>query len=236
MGSWNEYKFEPNPDEKLGYVVGVTVGDGWTYVNKNWYRLGLKTSDKSFADYFAKVVKERLGARKEIIPHLNEGYWRVSVTRKNFVEWFQNLCLESMRKLLLDYKEFARGFLRGFYDSEGWCGLVNREKYGRKPRLFVYSCNKKRELLDLCKEVLLTHFGIRSQKLYLKRQYGGFSLPNSHYYLLKIEARKDVYGFLDEISFRGEKKRKPELLKYRDCPTRYAQDCLIGKLREGRWP
>jgi len=35
-------------------------------------------------------------------------------------------------------------------------------------------------------------------------------------------------------------RREAELLKisdceYRDCPKRYAVDCLIGKLRESRW-
>lgn len=36
-------------------------------------------------------------------------------------------------------------------------------------------------------------------------------------------------------------KRQADLLEIldcedKDCPKRYAVDCLIGKLREGRWP
>ena len=36
-------------------------------------------------------------------------------------------------------------------------------------------------------------------------------------------------------------KRQADLLKitgceHKDCPKRYAMDCLVGKLWEGRWP
>ena len=51
------------------------------------------------------------------------------------------------------------------------------------------------------------------------------------------------YATKRQVNVEGEivGKRQAELLKVteceeKDCVQRYAEECLIGKLREGRWP
>ncbi|MDT7877870.1 MAG: hypothetical protein RQ862_04870, partial [Candidatus Caldarchaeales archaeon] len=60
-----------NPSEELAYVIGVKVGDGYTYRRRRTIKgyndvwIGLKAKDKEFVEEFARCLAKVLG-RKQI--------------------------------------------------------------------------------------------------------------------------------------------------------------------------
>lgn len=58
----------------------------------------------------------------------------------------------------------------------------------------------------------------------------------------EVEVSSWCYATQRQVRVKGRivGKRQADLLEvtdceHKDCPKRYAVDCLIGKLREGRW-
>jgi len=59
----------------------------------------------------------------------------------------------------------------------------------------------------------------------------------------EIEVSCWCYATQKQVQVKGMivGKRQADLLKvadckHKDCPKRHSLDCLVGKLREGRWP
>jgi intein-encoded DNA endonuclease-like protein len=216
-------KFEPRFDEALGYVLGVVYGDGSVYVTrkydkkrKKFYPMWMVTIGAGYdlVKTFAETLTLVIGKSRPLPLYFDKSrnVWRITAYSKPFVSWVKSLTHNKLRDFLLDNRQFAKGFLRGFFDSEG--GPTIRQymtKYG-KPQIecTIQVYNTKKELLDLCKELLQKHFNIKTQKIfegYFPSQFGGCFLSK-----LIIGDRKQIAQYMKEVDFSIREKNQ----KWRD--------------------
>jgi intein-encoded DNA endonuclease-like protein len=116
------------PSEKLAYVIGVNVGDGYT--NYSDVRIGLKVKDREFATEFGRCLAKVLG-RGPIKPryiYINDvGLYAVEVHSQTLYELLKKpVDFNKLKKYIEHCKRCMAAFLRGFADSEG---SVNKRGY-----------------------------------------------------------------------------------------------------------
>jgi len=171
------------------------------------YIFQLKVKDKDFAEEFAKHLQSVTGKKPCVypvnsiskttknlvkIPYIFHGF-KVQLTSK---EWYHKIkpLIEDLSWIKKSDLEVKRGFLRGFFDSEG---SAYKRKYGIK----ILLSNKDLSLLTLCKE-LLQEFGIES---YLRRQEDIKGATSSK---LEFGKKEVVDLFFKQIGFTIKRKRK----------------------------
>jgi intein-encoded DNA endonuclease-like protein len=130
------------PSPTLAYVIGVLVGDGYTYNRKHNYFIYLDSVERTFCEEFAKALK-KLNLNPCLLKNKKKLVWRVVATSKIFYKWFNSLTIEKIKKLAMKY---PREFLKGFYESEG-CVLPDKN-----PPLVIVNTNK--EIIDIAKRCL----------------------------------------------------------------------------------
>jgi len=130
--------FEATPS--LAYVLGVLRGDGSIYLHKKGADIRLTTASRDFAESFYRALREI-----NLHPYMYKDrgkYYSVEASSKAFYNWYKELDLPAIEKLL-DTEDKKIAFLRGFYESEGWCG---------RDQVQIY--NTDRNLIDLVKRIL----------------------------------------------------------------------------------
>lgn len=188
--------FNPAFNESLGYILGVLKGDGWAGKDK-CYGICLTVKDCDFADAFTKALTDVYGGRKPLKPHKNsKGYYTISTRRKNLVNWVRSI---NPYELLIANKEMARGFLRGFFDSEGSCGCSS------KGQSYITASCKDMELVILCADLLDCRFGIECG-MWKDFAQSGYSRERIWMYGLCILKRCQS-KFLSEIGFSIKRKQ-----------------------------
>lgn len=160
----NIIKADLRPTPTLAYILGVMLGDGCSDHHRCYYRLRLKVTKKEFAEEFARNLK-KLGLRPSIgmekqSKHAfgNKSLWVTTAHSKRFYEWFSKLSLANIREILLMDIQNIRGFLKGFYESEGCCS---------KKKKYLNFSNTQMELILLVQEQLVNlgyYFHFRSVK------------------------------------------------------------------------
>jgi intein-encoded DNA endonuclease-like protein len=147
------------PSEELAYVIGVKVGDGYTYRRRrtikgyNDVKIGLKARDREFVEEFARCLAKVLG-RRQIRPRFRDdvGKYVVEAESKTLYELLKKpVDLERLKKYIEHCDRCVAAFIRGFADSEGG---VNKHGY-----IFIY--NTDLSLLAYVKD-LLRRFNIES--------------------------------------------------------------------------
>jgi len=172
-----EFGFNPSTNqEKLGYLIGVLLGDGYLI---NWkkerkiprrgiiqkYTFGLNTTDKDFAKEFLRVgenFSNIKGIVYETKPHIYKFGKRSGISKRQFCVNFNNKEFYEymIQKKNIDYllnnlqtfsKEFLIGLLRGLWDSEG--NLSIDKKYKKYHTLSFYNKNPKniQLFINVCK-------------------------------------------------------------------------------------
>jgi intein-encoded DNA endonuclease-like protein len=115
------------PSEELAYVIGVKVGDGYTYRRKhaikyyNNVKIGLKARDREFVEEFGRCLAKVLG-RREIRPRYrrSSGRYVVEVESKTLYELLKKPAdLERLKKYIEHCERCVAAFIRGFAHSEG---------------------------------------------------------------------------------------------------------------------
>jgi intein-encoded DNA endonuclease-like protein len=115
------------PSEELAYVIGVKVGDGYTYRRKhaikyyNHVWIGLKAKDKEFVEEFGRCLAKVLG-RRQIRPRFRDdvGKYVVEAESKTLYELLKKpVDLERLKKYIEHCDRCVAAFIRGFADSEG---------------------------------------------------------------------------------------------------------------------
>lgn len=145
---------EPNltPSKELAYVLGVLYGDGTVSrcrsVNKKLkktdyrYVIQLAVVDRKFAEEFL-IALTRIGLRPKMYilrrseEERKKGHrdrWLVVAQSKKFYNWFKELTLADLEKIVEGYEEH---FIRGFYESEGCL-----DKCFGKKRIRITNTNK----------------------------------------------------------------------------------------------
>jgi intein-encoded DNA endonuclease-like protein len=207
-------EFKPCFNQDLGYVVGTLKGDASCYetskfdkkVQKRYsmWMISLNAKDRDFVEAFGVALRSVLRRAKPIPVKFGKRtkQWALHAYGKHFVIWFKALTAMRLRKLLLTYKEFARGFIRGFFDSEG--GPTIRRyitKYGKPQvecQIQVY--NAPRTWLRQCYTALVHHFKIKPQKIFTYTQTTQWK-SNCILRRLTIGNRKYIASYMKEIGF-----------------------------------
>jgi intein-encoded DNA endonuclease-like protein len=115
------------PSEELAYVIGVKVGDGYTYRRRRTLRgyndvvVGLKAGNREFVEEFGRCLAKGLG-RKQIRPRFRDdvGKYVVEVRSRTLYELLKKpVDLERLKKYIEHCERCVAAFIRGFADSEG---------------------------------------------------------------------------------------------------------------------
>jgi intein-encoded DNA endonuclease-like protein len=115
------------PSEELAYVIGVKVGDGYTYrvrsVRKGYndVMIGLEARDREFVEEFGRCLAIVLGRKpiKSIYTN-NVAKYYVGVGSKTLYELLKKpLGLDRLKKYIERCERCVAAFIKGFADSEG---------------------------------------------------------------------------------------------------------------------
>lgn len=196
--------FFPCYDENLGYFIGAMLGDGNLCVCGRNHHLRLRVKDYDFAATFG-CVSEKIIGRPIKIGREGE-LFRVVVNRKRMFQWFKELVESHLNRVVLNNKEIARGFLRGFFDAEG--SVVSDSG-----RICVGVKNVKKPMLELCRLCFIKFFGIKPPPVNSYSIPVGSSLPGGRItkvpcliHTLRIHRQDDVWTFMNEVGFSIKRK------------------------------
>lgn len=195
------------PSEDLVYTLGVLKGDGHVGNYKTAkYAIILRCVSKAFDDSFVGAL-QRLGLHPytwlQPESKKRQSQFFTTARSKIFFNWYKELTLKQIEEMLCQDKNYARCFIRGFYESEGSLVLakyyyVNGERRERKtlPRT-ISMVNTDKELLLMVKR-LLERLGYKIGE-FRKGTDGLGSYRKNPFYRLKIWRKKEVARFLKEI-------------------------------------
>jgi intein-encoded DNA endonuclease-like protein len=110
------------PSEDLAYMIGVCLGDGYTYENSAGYIIRLQAKDKEFVEEFGRCLGNVL-RRKPIRPLKDaRRTYAVVATSKTLYELLKKpVDLKRIKKYVEHCKKCTAAFLRGLFDSDGRC-------------------------------------------------------------------------------------------------------------------
>jgi len=155
-------RFEPIPSFELGYVTGVALGDGTTSVSSDHnYAIKLQVNDREFAEEFARCLGVVLGRPPPNVRWWEARHaWRTQVSSLLLLKFLRQP-VEALQETIERTRESKIGFLRGFFDSEGW-----------SDQGYAYMCNGEYSKLALV-NTLLQSLGMYPAGPYLNRKAGG---------------------------------------------------------------
>jgi len=201
------------PSEELAYVIGVIAGDGYAIQKNrkkyNDFVMGVKVKDWEFAEMFAKCIGKILGRDPPKPRPVKDGVFVVEVSSRTLYELLKKpIDTDRIRQYIEHCIRCICAFLRGFFDSEGSIGSIDRNGEIR-----VYNSDKS--LLEYIKE-LLHRLGIKTTgpKLYSK---AGTPLKNpttgktyftrKHCYYLYVPAESRMM-FYELVGFTIKRKQQ----------------------------
>lgn len=223
---------------EFGYLYGVLFGDG--SLSKRAIHLHVK--DLDFLEYFKKNMKtltgytctktSKVAGKWMTYPSGHTGYTKpivqTSFCHTKFVDWLRNdLKNERWKSYAKQYPEFARGFLKGFFDSEGQVCYHKRKyryksKYEEKRTYKHYTPRDKfkyflclsgidKDLIDTVQEMLSDVLGIEKFTRHVDRR----SFRKHPLYVMRFgNYSEDFIKFYYEIGITIKRKRPPaEILK-----------------------
>jgi intein-encoded DNA endonuclease-like protein len=198
------------PSEDLGYVIGVRLGDGYTYEKSRSYVIGLKAKDKEFVEEFGRRLGNILG-RRPIRPWKDTKTYTVKAASKTLYELLRKpVDLKRIRKYVEHCKKCTAAFLRGLFDSEG---CVSKNGY-------IYLHNTNYELLVYAQR-LLRRFGIESTGPWPSTKKGTTKYirgkryktnEDCYYIYIRAESLPKFYRFIG-FTIRRKQKRLEEYLR-----------------------
>jgi len=172
---------------ELSYILGVLLGDAWTYRYKNNYFIGLDTKDYIFNKSFCNSIK-KIGLNPNLFK--KSVYWRTIASSKIFYFWFENLKFDEIEKIAL-YDPAA--FLRGVYESEG-CLSINHDKKTNKDYLILIIVSCEKNTIDLTKS-LIEKLGLHPRLNLRKPPY-----PKKPIWVLNLGKQKEIGTFLKIVN------------------------------------
>jgi intein-encoded DNA endonuclease-like protein len=161
--------FSAKKDITLGYVVGVVMGDGTisplVIKGHRYNRVRLSVRDREFAEAFYQALT-LLGFKARLFNGGNTWIGRerfeACAYTNDFCEWISKLKLKDIKRLATKSKGFAKGFIEGFFDSEGTICLLKPRKPNHKFReLYIGMYNTNKKLLEAIQKILLEQFEIK---------------------------------------------------------------------------
>lgn len=153
-----------NPSAELSYVLGVLLGDGSVSIfqcgpymrggrsySLRIYRVALAVTNYFFVrSFFEALEKIGLHPRIELKKHhsCKQGFlYEVRANSKRFAEWYKDLSLDDIKKIVTQDRDYSLSFVKGFYESEG---TFNKNERNRS----ITMSNTKKDILGLVVRVL----------------------------------------------------------------------------------
>ncbi len=126
--------------ERIGEIIGIFAGDGY-YANdkKRWSRrikIYFNVKEYNLANYYADSIKLLIGKKPQVFD--SNSVRIVQIQSIDFCDFILSYLLFGKRKVetielrdknLLKDKVFAKGFLRGLIDSDGYVRKGRKEIY-----------------------------------------------------------------------------------------------------------
>jgi len=200
------------PSEDLANVIGVVLGDGYTYEEKSGRCvIRLRAKDKEFVEDFGRRLANVLG-REPIRPRKDAGLYIAEAKSKTLHELLKKpVDLKRIKKYVEHCPKCAAAFLRGLFDSEG---CVSKEGY-------IKLINSNYEVLVYAQR-LLRKFGIESTGPWPHKQKGTtmhdprtrkqYKTNEDCYYLyIGVESLLNFYLYIG-FTIRRKQKRLEEYL------------------------
>jgi intein-encoded DNA endonuclease-like protein len=191
------------PSEDLANVIGVVLGDGYTYERSirktsRGYVIALEAKDKEFVEEFGRRLANVLG-REPIRPKFREGVGKyvVKAASKTLYELLKKpVDLKRIKEYVEHCPKCTAAFLRGLFDSEACIGKDGHIKlYNTNYEVLVYA------------QRLLRGFGIESTGPWPRKQKEGY-----YYIYIRAESLLNFYRYIGFTILRKQK-RLEEYLK-----------------------
>lgn len=104
----------------LGYIAGAVLSDGSVCIESDGGNVYFGVRDKDFATLFAEAGAKIHSRPKPYAVWVDgKGLWRVGIRGKELCELLNDF--HTLEKLSSN-EDFARGFLRGYFDGDGHVG------------------------------------------------------------------------------------------------------------------
>jgi intein-encoded DNA endonuclease-like protein len=199
------------PSEDLANVIGVVLGDGYTYEGNGNCVIRLRAKDKEFVEDFGRRLANVLG-RKPIRPRKDAGKYIAEAKSKTLHELLRKpVDLKRIRKYVEHCPKCAAAFLRGLFDSEGHLNVDG----------YIYLYNTNYELLVYAQKLLKTRFGIESTGPWPSTKKGTTkyirgkryeSNEDCYYIYIRAESLPKFYRYIG-FTIRRKQKRLEEYLR-----------------------
>jgi len=188
------------PNFQLGYVLGALNGDGAI----NYMGASLEVTDLDFVDYFTEqltiIYPYKIGHNKRNRGKNRKLTYVVSIYSRSYGKFLKEY---NLKLISLKSENFKRGFLKGFYDSEGSVRASNldNKKITKREISFV---QKSFDTINLI-SVLLKQFNISHK---INSHIGSGFNKEGKYYTISIYGFDNLLIFKNKIGFSINRKSK----------------------------
>jgi intein/homing endonuclease len=208
-------------NQRLAQVIGYWLGDG----NTEKERICFSEQDEIVAREYATLFKELFNTHVHLRKREEKGYYEIRVYGKPLVKFLQAgfpekhtaTTSEIPKKILKSPNSIVAGFLRGFFDAEGYASVrgigigINNKKLARQLQL------------------ILLRFGIISSLTEYDNRKNPYSKKTR--YTLQISEKKSYELFLEHIGFTFKNKNQQirNLIKASAGKSRTRQVAALGR-------
>jgi intein-encoded DNA endonuclease-like protein len=199
------------PSEDLANVIGVVLGDGYTYEGNGNCVIRLRAKDKEFVEDFGRRLANVLG-RKPIRPRKDTGKYIAEAKSKTLHELLRKpVDLKRIRRYVEHCPKCTAAFLRGLFDSEGHLNVDG----------YIYLYNTNYELLVYAQKLLRERFSIESTGPWPSTKEGTTkyirgkryeSNEDCYYIYIRAESLPKFYRYIG-FTIRRRQKRLEEYLR-----------------------
>jgi len=184
----NQIKPLLNTSPEIAYILGIYLGDGWTYNYKNNYFIGLDTIDYEFAYSFFEALK-KIKLNPCIFKKKNRDIWRMVSSSKMFFNWINRLAFSKIIKIA---EQHPKQFIKGIYESEG-CLSNNYDKRVNKSYLSIILVSAEKRTILLTKR-LIEKLGYHP-RLNLRKP----APPRKPIWVLTLNKQNEIISFFNQI-------------------------------------
>jgi intein-encoded DNA endonuclease-like protein len=194
-------------------VIGVVLGDGYTYEKSDNYVIGLGAKDKEFVEDFGRRLGNVLG-REPIRPRKNAKEYIAEARSRTLYELLKKpVDLKRIRRYVEHCPKCAAAFLRGLFDSDGHVSKAG----------YIYLHNTNYEVLVYAQKLLWKYFRIEATGPWPDKQKGTpmndprtgkqYKTNEDCYYIyIRAESLPNFYRFIG-FTVRRKQKRLEEYLR-----------------------
>ncbi|MFB6145035.1 MAG: LAGLIDADG family homing endonuclease [Candidatus Nanohaloarchaea archaeon] len=193
-----DYSLPTEIDHELAQIIGYFAGDG-SFDPK---RLNFHEQDKEVAEKYRELLEKKFGCNTSIRFREEKNYYNlrafgkplVKLFEKEFPEIKKSHNTEIPEKIMISGDKIVSGFIKGFYDAEGYCS----ESRGR----IGISANNKKFMQQLQQQLM--RYGVISSL----RTYDNSKNPYSDNlrYTISISDQLSAEKFAEKIGFTAERK------------------------------